>query len=1020
MKQYPMSPLRPFYFLLFTFYFTPRPLTHAFVVACFNLFTLTFLLFTLTFSLTLPSCRQPARSSAESDLARFVNPFIGTGGHGHTYPGAATPFGMVQLSPDTRLDGWDGCSGYHFTDSIVYGFSHTHLSGTGVSDYGDILLMPYIGATLFHNGADGQPGYASAFDKNTEKASPGYYAVQLDKYSIGAELSATPRTGMHRYTYPAADTAGILLDLVHRDEVLDAALWVRNDHEIEGYRISRAWAEEQHVYFVARFSRPIAHYLFDGLPGAASDSLRGQSVKAAFRFAPSAEPLVVQVAISAVDMAGARNNLVAEDARHDFDAVSAEARNAWNRQLEKIRIKTRSDDESAIFYTALYHASLQPNLFTDADGRYRGLDRDIHQAEGYTHYTVFSLWDTYRAAHPLYNIIEPERSRDFVRTFLSQYAQSGELPVWELAGNETYCMIGYHAASVIADAWVKGIRDFDAHLALEAMTATANQDKFGKRHYREYGFVPAEEEAESVSKTLEYAYDDWCIAQMAHELEDQMTYEEFMRRAQSYQNLFDPETGFFRARRNQSWITPFVPAEVNYHFTEANAWQYGYYVPQDVEGWMELLGGRESAAQKLDALFEASSETTGRDQADITGLIGQYAHGNEPSHHIAYLYNFCGQPWKTQQRVQEIMATQYANAPDGLSGNEDCGQMSAWYIFSALGFYPVTPGSTDYIIGSPRVQAAEIMLADGKTFRISVKNGGPDSPYIQSVKLNGKDHAPSFLRHDDIIAGGVLEFNMGAKPNTEWGVRADDLPRSRIEGARSVPLPVVAQGKRAFFGQDTLILAHPMPDVEILYTTDGSPPDAAGLRYTQPIIIDSDTELRAVARHPQLGLSRAITTRFLRVPAERSIQLAHPYAPQYAASGPKALIDFLEGGNDYRTGEWQGFEGVDLDAIVDFGALQVFNRVGIRFLQDENSWIFMPERVTFYRSKDGVTYERIGERAATVRPEDKGTLIQDFSLSWNGRARYLRVQAHNRGVCPPGHKGAGGKAWIFADEIRAE
>lgn len=965
----------------------------------------------------LSSCTRPALQP-EADPIRFVNPFIGTGGHGHTYPGATTPFGMVQLSPDTRLEGWDGCSGYHYTDTIVYGFSHTHLSGTGVSDYGDVLLMPYTGPTRFHNGADGQPGYGSAFRKSTEKASPGYYAVQLADYNIQAELSATPRTGLHRYTFPAGDTAGLLLDLVHRDEVTDAALWVRNDYEIEGYRISRAWAEEQHVYFSARFSRPMASFEIEGNPGV--DSLRGKHLKTAFRFAPSAEPLVIQVAISAVDAEGARNNLAAENASNDFDAALAQAQAAWNRQLQKVRVQMRSDADRTVFYSALYHASLQPNLFTDADGRYRGLDKNIHKAEDYTHYTVFSLWDTYRAAHPLYNIIEPERSRDFIRTFLSQYRQSGELPVWELAGNETYCMIGYHSVSVIADAWAKGIRDFDAGLALEAMQATAMQDKFGKKHYRAHGFVPAEMEAESVSKTLEYAYNDWCIAQMAKATGNLEAHEAYTRRAQSYQNLFDTSTGFFRARRNQSWIEPFDPAEVNYHFTEANAWHYGYYVPQDVEGWIELHGGRENAAQHIDALFAASSQTTGREQADITGLIGQYAHGNEPSHHIAYLYNFCAQPWKTQARVQEIMRSQYADAPDGLSGNEDCGQMSAWYIFSALGFYPVTPGSADYIIGSPLVEAAEIPLANGNTFRIAVRNGGPDAPYIQSARLNGRDYSRSYLRHEDLLAGGLLEFVMGAKPNAKWGAAPGDLPQSRIENNRLTPLPVVAKGNRAFFGQDTLVLAHPMPGAEIFYTLDGTDPGTGSARYSQPIVIAADTELKAVARHPQLGMSRSITARFLRVPAERSIQLAHPYAPQYAASGPGALIDFLEGGNDYRTGEWQGFQGVNLDALVDLGAPQAVRRVRVRFLQDENSWIFMPLRVAFYSSPDGKSFKYLGEQTARTRPEDKGTIIEDFAVSSSTTARFIRVVGRNRGVCPPGHKGAGGQAWIFADEIRVE
>jgi len=964
------------------------------------------------------ACVRP-ETTGEQDLLKFVNPFIGTGGHGHTYPGAATPFGMVQLSPDTRLEGWDGCSGYHFSDSIVFGFSHTHLSGTGVSDYGDILCMPFTGAPVFHNGADGKPGYLSDFDKNTEAASPGYYAVTLKKYNIRAELTATPRTGLHRYSIPASDTAGLLFDLVHRDEVLDATIRINNPNEIEGYRFSKAWAENQRVYFVARFSRPIIAHQIEGTGEsyAPSNTIQGKNVRAALRFAPSDEPLVVQVGISAVDIQGARQNLEAEDASFNFDAAHKAARALWNDRLRTVQVKMHSEAQLGIFYTALYHASLQPNLFTDTDGRYRGVDDKVHKAISHTQYTVFSLWDTYRAAHPLYNLIAPDHSRDFIHTFLQHYRQRGELPVWELAGNETYCMIGYHAASVIADAYRKGIRDFDTALALEAMVATAEKDHLGKNYYRKYGFVPAEKEAESVSKTLEYAYDDWCIAQFAADLGKNKVSGTFLKRAQQYQNLFDPSSGFFRARRNQTWVEPFNPYEVNYHFTEANAWQYGYYAPQDISGWMALLGGKEKMAQHLDALFNANTQTTGREQVDITGLIGQYAHGNEPSHHIAYLYNFCGQPWKTQERIHEILRSQYANAPDGLSGNEDCGQMSAWYIFSALGFYPVTPGSTDYIIGSPLVVEAEMKLANGKALRIEVHHGGDAAPYIQSVKWQGRPYTKSYIRHEDLLMGGTLEFEMGNNPNTAWGCGKDDLPITNIHEPRLMPLPVVSRGKRAFFEKDTLELSHPWPDAEIIYTTDGTAPATNGKKYTKALHINSDTDLRAIARHPKYGQSSEITARFLKVPANRSLRLAFPYAVQYSASGPSALIDFLQGGNDYRTGEWQGYEGVNVDAVVDLGALMPVSKVGIRFLQDENAWIFMPVKVAFYYSTNGKLFLPLGEQNALTKPDDKGTHVEEFLADKVVQARYIRVQGINRGLCPPWHKGAGGKAWMFADEV---
>ncbi|MCO6488617.1 MAG: GH92 family glycosyl hydrolase [Phaeodactylibacter sp.] len=973
---------------------------------------------------SLSACQSKEPAASDQDPARYVDPFIGTGGHGHTFPGATLPFGMVQLSPDTRLEGWDGCSGYHYTDTILYGFSHTHLSGTGVPDYCDILMMPTTGPVRLNNGADGRPGYRSVFHKASEKASPGYYSAELKDYPIKAELTATERTGFHRYTFDGADTANLIIDLLHRDELLQGNMWQVSDTGIEGFRISKSWAEEQHVYFAARFSRPILSILDTIIP-LPSNPIRpteeaAQRVKAALRFDVSdGEPLLVKVGISAVSAENARRNLVAETPHWDFDKTRNEAREEWNRQLSKIAIQTADEEVNTIFYTALYHTSVAPNLFTDADKAYRGPDKNIHLADHHTQYTVFSLWDTYRAAHPLYTIIEPERTQDFINSFLRHYEQTGELPVWELAGNETYCMIGYHSASVIADAYLKGIRGFAEKQALEAMVATANKDNFGKPAYRSRGFIPSEQEPESVSKTLEYAYDDWCIAQMAKALEEPDIYETFLRRAQSYKNIFDPTTGFMRARNRHRWVSPFDPAEVNFHFTEANAWQYSFYVPQDVSGWADLLGGREKAVEKLDALFAASSETTGRDQADITGLIGQYAHGNEPSHHMAYLYNFLGQPWKAQERVHEILATQYANAPDGLSGNEDCGQMSAWYVLSALGFYPVTPGSGIYIIGSPAVERASIPVAGGKTFRIEVKNGGRGNPYIQSAKLNGQVHTQGFIRHEDIVAGGILEFEMGSDPNTQWGTGEGNMPQSQIDEHLIVPVPAVSKGRRAFFGQDTIEMNTALAGANIYFSLDGPEPSPqSGHLYEGPIVIDQTATLRAIAHHPDLGASQAIATQFFKIPSERTIRLGTAYAPQYAAGGADALIDFIEGGQDYRTGEWQGYEGVNLEAVVDLGKMAFVDSVAITFLQDENSWIFMPLRVEFLTSSDGKNFKPAGTLESPVTAEQKGTILHSFKTNPGVKARYIQVRGVNRGECPPWHKGAGGKSWIFADEIR--
>ncbi|MEO1253703.1 MAG: GH92 family glycosyl hydrolase, partial [Bacteroidota bacterium] len=621
----------------------------------------------IVLTLFLFSCT-PDKSAYE-----YIDPFIGTGGHGHTFPGAIVPFGMVQLSPDTRLTGWDGCSGYHYSDSIVYGFSHTHLSGTGVSDYGDVLLMPYTGETNFNNGADGGDGYRSSFLKATEKASAGYYSVNLEDDNILVELTASSRVGFHQYHFNGAQDRKVMIDLDHRDEVIETKLEQINEYEVSGYRHSKAWAEKQYVFFRIAFDQPIASVDYE------NDTRR----KAAIVFEPG-QKLLAKVSISAVDEEGAKGNL-AEIDHWDFGRVKEEARSAWERQLDKIVVEGGSEKQKRVFYTALYHTMIAPNVYHDLDGRYRGTDLEIHQDDSFVNHTVFSLWDTYRSTHPLYTIIEQERTVDFINTFLKQYEYGGRLPMWELAGNYTGCMIGYHAVPVIADAYMKGISDYDTDYALESMVHSSMQDRLGIDDYRTFGYIPSGNEAESVSKTLEYAYDDWTIAQMANKMGETDIAKTYYQRAQNYKNVFDPTTGFMRARNNNRWFYPFEPAEVNFNYTEANSWQYSYYVPQDVETWIDMLGGDEAAEQKLDDIFEASSETFGRDQADITGLIGQYAHGNEPSHHIPYLYNYVGKPNKTQRIVRQIMDELYTDEPDGLSGNEDCGQMSAWLVMSAMG-----------------------------------------------------------------------------------------------------------------------------------------------------------------------------------------------------------------------------------------------------------------------------------------------------------------------------------------------
>jgi predicted alpha-1,2-mannosidase len=957
------------------------------------------LLLVLAFSL---STRQHER------LTPYVDPFIGTGGHGHTYPGPSMPFGMIQPGPDTRLDGWDGVSGYHYSDARIFGFSHTHLSGTGIHDYTDILVMPSTGDVRLNNGADGRPGYASAFSKDTEVARPGYYAVTLQDSGIRAELTTTTRVGMHRYQLPAAAPAFVVLDLDHRDALLESAITPLGDREVVGLRRSRSWARDQVVYFVIRFSRPFSSAEGGGFP---PDRRR------AFTFGSSGGPLLVKVAISAVSIDGARRNMDAELPGWDFEAVRGQADAAWERELSKIRVDGGTREQRVVFYTALYHSMLAPNVYMDVDGQYRGRDQQIHRANGFTYYSVFSLWDTFRTLHPLLGSVDRERTRDFVRTFLRQYQEGGRLPVWELAGNETDTMIGYHAAPVIADAVARGIDGFDLPLAYQAMKHSADEDRFGLRAYRRDGYIDASEEAEGVSRTLEYAYDDWTVAQVARRLGRGDDYRHYLRRSESYKHLFDPATGFMRARVEGLWVTPFDPAEVNNHYTEANAWQYSFFVPHDVEGLIRLYGGDEAFVRKLDAMFAADSRTTGRDQADITGLIGQYAHGNEPSHHMAYLYAYAGQPFKTQAMVRRIMDTMYAARPDGLSGNEDCGQMSAWFVLSALGFYPVAPGSTHYVLGSPLFERATIRLENGREFVIAATGAGA-GPYVQQVRLNGADHPAASLEHGAIAAGGELSFRLGSQPNRDWGSRPASRPRSTIGEPSVVPLPFVASGTRLFRGTQQVVLGTAERGADIRFSVDGSEPTRESPRYTQPVPVDRSLTLKARAfAHDRE--SPVMSVAFRQLSDFPRIRLSAPYAPQYAAAGDDTLIDGLRGNESFKTGRWQGYRVPSLRVTLDLGKVQDVREVSMGFLQDIGSWIFMPRSLAVFTSIDGDRFQMFAATPDEEPDRDSKARVHDWTLSVRTpvQARHVLVIVRGLGTIPDWHQGAGETAWFFTDEI---
>jgi predicted alpha-1,2-mannosidase len=966
----------------------------------------------------------PLHVAAQRDLTRYVDPFIGTGGHGHTFPGAIVPFGMVQLSPDTRLTGWDGCSGYHYSDSIVYGFSHTHLSGTGISDYGDVLLMPTTGEIFFDakNPERNDRAYSSRFSHRNETASPGYYSVKLDDYNVFAELTATARAGMHRYTFPNSSEANIILDLVHRDKVTDSGLRVLGPSTVVGWRRSQAWARDQIVYFAIEFSQPFT--LFKLAPDVVKDLQTGASknLRAAFRFTTTDNrPILVKVGISAVSIEGAQRNLQAEINHWDFDRVRRDAVATWNRELGKITVTGGTQAELKNFYTSLYHVMTAPNLYMDVDGQYRGRDFKHHTAKNFTNYTVFSLWDTFRAAHPLYTIIDQKRTKDFINTFLTQYEQGGRLPVWELAANETETMIGYHAVSVIADAAAKGIDGFDREKALTAMKHSAELKHFGLGPYVEKGFIGMEEERESVSKTLEYAYDDWCIAEMARLLNRPEDQKRYLLRAQSYKNIFDPSVGFVRPRSNGGWFSPFEPREVNFSFTEANSWQYSFFAPQDVSGLIELMGGRQKFVAKLDQLFTTSSETTGREQADITGLIGQYAHGNEPSHHMAYLYNYAGQPWKTQSRVRQIMDEFYKPTPDGLIGNEDCGQMSAWYILSAAGFYPVTPGSTTYVIGTPLFPRTTFNLENGRKFVVSATGVSPRNSYVQSARLNGKAYNKSYIDHRDIMNGGVLTFTMGPKPNMKWGVGPGNEPVSQIDGSSFIPAPVLKASGRTFRERIEVSVETARKGFDVYYTTDGSEPTRASQTYRGPVTFTTTTKIRVVAIDGN-GQRSAITAgEYFHIPHDWKLRLMSRYSSQYTGGGDFALIDGIRGTTNWSGGGWQGYQGRDLVAIVDLGTVQSVSKLGLGLLQDAGSWIWMPRRVEFEVSVDGQNFQPVLTIANDVPEVQEGALSKDFVKTIAPQqARYVRVRAITFGKIPSWHPGSGGDAWIFADEIIIE
>lgn len=746
-----------------------------------------FLFYCLLFCCACNGVVVKSATAEKIPLTQYVDPFIGTGFHGHVFLGANVPFGAVQVGPVNMSEGWDWCSGYHYSDSTILGFAHTHLSGTGIGDLGDVVVMPVTGNVAMARGRIGkeETGYYSLFSHGEETALPGYYAVRLKRYNVKAEMTATARAGFHRYTFPASADAKIIIDLqtgIGWDRPAKTFIQQLNDTTVAGYRFSKGWAPDQRIFFTAVFSKSIKSFaVYDSSRLQNGPSATGRKLRGVASFTTAKEEaILLKVGISPVSMENALENIRAEIPHRNFEAVKAKAAEAWNTELNKIRLKTADTARLKTFYTALYHTLIAPSVFNDHNGDYRGADTVIHRRASFTNLTTFSLWDTYRGVHPLYTLFQPERVPDVINTLLAIYREQGKLPVWHLMGNETNTMPGYSAVQVVADAYLKGFKGFDTALAWEAVSKTAMQDERGLKYVKRYGFIPADSMLESVASGLEYAIADAAIARMAKQMGKPTEYSYFSKRGAYYKNYFDDSSTFMRGRVSQTeWRTPFSPFEARHmkdDFTEGNAWQYTWLVPQDVKGLMNLLGGEKRFVQKLDSLFTAKGDMGKEASNDITGLIGQYAHGNEPSHHIAYLYAYAGQPWKTAEKVRYILDKLYTDKPDGLCGNEDVGQMSAWYVLSALGLYQVNPANGLFVFGSPVFDEATLDVGGGKTFRFIVKNNSSANKYIQRMVLNGKTYSKSYLLYGDVRKGGEIILEMGPSPSSTWGVNPADRP----------------------------------------------------------------------------------------------------------------------------------------------------------------------------------------------------------------------------------------------------
>lgn len=927
----------------------------------------------------------------QNKYSKYVNPLIGTGGFGHTFPGATTPFGMVQLSPDTRINSsWEGCSGYHDSDSVIYGFSHTHLSGTGCSDYGDIAFMPaYVDSDFLTEKVHARPkSNTGTFNHKDEKASAGYYKVSYD--DIKVQLTASTRAGMQQYTFKRDGYVCVQLNLAHRDELIDSKIEKTSNTKYQGYRRSKAWAQDQLVYFSFEISKePVLARTFSGFTEG------GKQADALFLYyqVKKGEQILIKTGLSSVDEKGATLNLTTEIPHWDFKKTQAEAVAKWDKELSKIEVVDTNTTNKIKFYTALYHCMIHPNVLNDVDGKYRGRDNKVHQADG-EYYTLYSLWDTHRALHPLLNIIDKERSKNFIKSFLAQYQQSGRLPMWELWNNETNCMIGFHSVSVILDAYRKGVID---KVLLEklypAILSEASSDRFGLAKFRARGYLEVEDESESVSKTLEYAYDMWCVAEIGKILK-KPDLTAFGKYADAWKNVYDVSIGYMRPRKNGGWLSPFNPYEVNNHYTEANAWQYSYFVPH-----------RNDLKQNVLPLFQANTKTTGREQSDISGLIGQYAHGNEPSHNYVYLL-----PVKErQQYIQQITDELYGIGRDGLCGNDDCGQMSAWFVFAAMGFYPTCPGKAEYDFGYPLFDELKI-IKDDKVICSITKEANAKILYPTLSTTTGINS--TVLHHDDIEKGVKITFKTTKA--------AEQHKISYAKSNDNIVSPVLLAERQIFrdFNQIAIALPNEKVDssIELYYSID-SPTVKYAKLYQNPFYLMNSSKVYAFAKKGNYT-SNFTEGHYYKMPNNWSLTLRSTYNKQYSADGPEGIIDGLRGDTDWRKGRWQGYQSQDFEVNIDLKTEKEIKAVSAGFLQDTRSWILMPTKVEIYTSNDGTIFSLRASINNTVRDQDYAVQVKDFgSKIENCRARYVKVVAKNYGTLPHWHQGAGGDAFIFIDEI---